>query len=146
MELLSHPADDEIVAVIVAGVLSGEPRGEREHIGGGAPSRRCPWIADAVATASPAVRGRGRIEIDVAGARIRVENGVDQETVHGVGGGAGRPLISFRADLKIMLAAQPVDFRKSVHTLSALVSEALRADCGDVFIFRSKRSDRVKLL
>jgi hypothetical protein len=27
-----------------------------------------------------------------------------------------------------MLAAQPVDFRKSVHTLSALVSEALRAD------------------
>src|SRR5436309_3551351 len=47
-----------------------------------------------------------------------------------------------------MLAAQPVDFRKSVHTLSALVSEALRANpyCGDVFIFRSKRSDRVKLL
>src|SRR5258708_12023730 len=47
-----------------------------------------------------------------------------------------------------MLAAQPVDFRKSVHTLSALVSEALRADpyCGDVFIFRSNRSDRVKLL
>jgi transposase len=57
-------------------------------------------------------------------------------------------VISFRADLKIMLAAQPVDFRKSVHTLSALVSEALRANpyCGDVFIFRSKRSDRVKLL
>jgi len=54
-------------------------------------------------------------------------------------------LISFRADLKIMLAAQPVDFRKSVHTLSALVSEALRADpyCGDVFIFRSKRPQRV---
>jgi transposase len=57
-------------------------------------------------------------------------------------------LISFRADLKIMLAAQPVDFRKSVHTLSALVSEALRANpyCGDIFIFRSKRSDRIKLL
>jgi transposase len=57
-------------------------------------------------------------------------------------------VISFRADLKVMLAAQPVDFRKSVHTLSALVSEALRADpyCGDVFIFRSKRLDRVKLL
>jgi IS66 Orf2 like protein len=47
-----------------------------------------------------------------------------------------------------MLAAQPVDLRKSVHTLSALVSEALRANpyCGDVFIFRSKRLDRVKLL
>ena len=57
-------------------------------------------------------------------------------------------MISFRADLKIMLATQPVDFRKSVHTLSALVTEALRANpyCGDIFIFRSKRSDRVKLL
>jgi len=57
-------------------------------------------------------------------------------------------LISFRSDLKIMLAARPVDFRKSVHTLSALVSEALRANpyCGDIFIFRSKRSDRIKLL
>ena len=57
-------------------------------------------------------------------------------------------MISFHADLKVMLAVQPVDFRKSVHTLSALVSETLRANpyCGDVFIFRSKRSDRVKLL
>jgi hypothetical protein len=27
------------------------------------------------------VRGRGRIEIDIAGARIRVENGVDQVTL-----------------------------------------------------------------
>jgi transposase len=57
-------------------------------------------------------------------------------------------LITLRPDLKVVLAAQPVDFRKSVHTLSALVSEALRANpyCGDVFVFRSKRADRVKLL
>jgi transposase len=42
-----------------------------------------------------------------------------------------------------VVAAHPVDFRKSVHTLSALVSEALRANpyCGDVFVFRSKRTD-----
>jgi transposase len=48
----------------------------------------------------------------------------------------------------VVLAAQPVDFRKSVHTLSALVSEALRANsyCGNVFVFRGKRMDRVKLL
>src|SRR5207245_11539832 len=47
-----------------------------------------------------------------------------------------------------MLSTQPVDFRKSVHTLSALVSEALRSNpyCGNVFVFRSKRADRVKLL
>ena len=57
-------------------------------------------------------------------------------------------MIALRADLKVVVAAQPVDFRKSVHTLSALVSEALRANpyCGDVFVFRSKRADRVKLL
>src|SRR4029077_18006623 len=63
-------------------------------------------------------------------------------------GASGHPLIALQPDLKVVLAAQPVDFRKSVHTLSALVSEALRANpyCGDVFVFRSRRADRVKLL
>jgi len=37
--------------------------------------------ADMVATTLPSVRSRGRIEIDVAGARIRVENGVDHATL-----------------------------------------------------------------
>jgi transposase len=37
--------------------------------------------ADTVAMALPAVRTRGRIEIDIAGARIRVEAGVDQATL-----------------------------------------------------------------
>src|SRR5438445_11382146 len=57
-------------------------------------------------------------------------------------------MIALRPELKVVVAAQPVDFRKSLHTLSALVSEALRANpyCGDVFVFRSKRADRVKLL
>ena len=36
---------------------------------------------DALATALPAVRSRGRIEIDIAGARIRVESGVDHATL-----------------------------------------------------------------
>ena len=35
-------------------------------------------------------------------------------------------MIAFRSDLKIWVAAQPTDFRKSVHTLSALVSETLK--------------------
>lgn len=63
-------------------------------------------------------------------------------------GASGQRLIELRSDLKVVLAAQPVDFRKSVHTLSTLVSEALRANpyCGDVVVFRSKRMDRVKLL
>ena len=29
----------------------------------------------------PAVRSRGRIEIDIAGARIRIDSGVDQATL-----------------------------------------------------------------
>ena len=66
----------------------------------------------------------------------------------GAVGAPRQPVIALRSDLKVVLATQPVDFRKSVHTLSALVSEALRANpyCGDVFVFRSKRADRVKLL
>jgi len=36
---------------------------------------------DTVATPLPALRSRARIEIDIAGARIRVENGVDHATL-----------------------------------------------------------------
>lgn len=57
-------------------------------------------------------------------------------------------MITPRPGLKVVLATQPIDFRKGVHGLVALVAEALKADpyCGDVFVFRSKRKDRLKLL
>ncbi len=57
-------------------------------------------------------------------------------------------MISLRADLKVVVASQPIDFRRGVHGLVALVAEALDSDpyCGDVFIFRSKQKDRLKLL
>ena len=50
--------------------------------------------------------------------------------------------------VRILLAAQPVDFRKGMDGLAALVQQVLRADpfAGDVFIFRPKRADRVKIL
>ena len=50
--------------------------------------------------------------------------------------------------VRILLAAQPVDFRKGLAGLAALVQQALRADPfqSDVFIFRARRADRVKLL
>jgi transposase len=52
------------------------------------------------------------------------------------------------ADLKVAVASKPIDFRKGVNGLVALVADALMADpyCGDVFVFRSKRSDRLKIL
>jgi transposase len=53
-----------------------------------------------------------------------------------------------RPGLRIMVACKPVDFRKGMDSLAAVVTQALAADvfAGDVFIFRSKRSDRLKLL
>ena len=50
--------------------------------------------------------------------------------------------------VRILLAAQPVDFRKRMDGLAALVQQALQANpfAGDVFIFRPRRADRVKIL
>jgi transposase len=57
-------------------------------------------------------------------------------------------MLTLRSDLRIMVAAWPVDFRRGMDSLAMLVSETLRKDpfCGDLFIFRSKRSDRIKIL
>ena len=50
--------------------------------------------------------------------------------------------------VRILLATRPVDFRKGMDGLAALVQQVLRADpfAGDVFIFRPRRADRVKIL
>ncbi len=57
-------------------------------------------------------------------------------------------MIQVGGGLKVLLATQPLDFRRGVQGLAALVVQALRADpyCGGVFVFRSKRSDRLKLI
>jgi len=50
--------------------------------------------------------------------------------------------------VRVFVWSRPVDFRKGVNGLAALVSSALGENpyCGDVFVFRSKRKDRLKLL
>lgn len=57
-------------------------------------------------------------------------------------------MIGLSGGRRILLATQPVDFRKGMDTLAALVAEVLLADpfCGDVFVFRAKRCGRLKLL
>lgn len=57
-------------------------------------------------------------------------------------------MIALGADLKVVVASQPIDFRRGVNGLVALVAEALKADpyCGDIFVFRAKRMDRLKIL
>ncbi|WP_374765336.1 IS66 family insertion sequence element accessory protein TnpB [Yunchengibacter salinarum] len=50
--------------------------------------------------------------------------------------------------VRIMVATQPVDFRKGHDGLAALVQSALKEDpfTGTVFVFRAKRADRLKIL
>ncbi|PDS67886.1 IS66 family insertion sequence element accessory protein TnpB [Rhizobium phaseoli] len=50
--------------------------------------------------------------------------------------------------VKIVVATQPVDFRRGMNGLVALVASALAADpyCGDVFVFRAKRLDRLRCI
>ena len=48
----------------------------------------------------------------------------------------------------MLIATSPVDFRKGMDGLAALVQETLKADpfSGAIFVFRAKRADRVKLI
>ena len=57
-------------------------------------------------------------------------------------------MITTGAEIQVLVATRPVDFRKQADGLAAIVQAALGADpfCGAVYVFRSKRKDRVKLL
>lgn len=50
--------------------------------------------------------------------------------------------------VRILVATQPVDFRKGHDGLAALVQSVLQEDpfTGTVFVFRAKRADRLKIL
>ena len=57
-------------------------------------------------------------------------------------------MIALPAGARILLATQPVDFRKGAHGLAALAAEVLGEDpfSGTVIVFRSRRADRIKIL
>jgi transposase len=57
-------------------------------------------------------------------------------------------MLSFPPAVRIWLCVTPTDLRKSFDTLAELVRQRLEADplSGHVFVFRNRRSDRVKLL
>lgn len=52
------------------------------------------------------------------------------------------------AGVRVLIATRPVDFRRGADGLAATVQTILRQDpfCGTIFVFRSKRADRVKML
>jgi transposase len=57
-------------------------------------------------------------------------------------------MIALPAGIKVLVATRPVDFRRGADSLAALVREQLRHDpfSGTLFIFRSKRTNRLKML
>ncbi len=57
-------------------------------------------------------------------------------------------MIASPPGVRIFVSARPVDFRKGIDGLAAVVQEHLRLDpfCGALYVFRSKRADRVKVL
>jgi transposase len=57
-------------------------------------------------------------------------------------------MIALPSGVRVLIATRPVDFRKGMDGLAALVKEHLGADpfCGTIFVFRAKRADRVKLI
>ncbi len=57
-------------------------------------------------------------------------------------------MIALPAGRRVLVWSAPIDFRAGMDRLAALVQVALRADpfAGDIFVFRSRRADRVKLL
>ena len=57
-------------------------------------------------------------------------------------------MINLAAGARVLLATQPIDFRKGAHSLAALAQEVLAEDpfSGVVIVYRAKRSDRLKIL
>lgn len=57
-------------------------------------------------------------------------------------------MLSLPTSVRIWLATQATDMRKSFDSLAELVRQQLQGDplSGQLFVFRNKRADRVKLL
>jgi transposase len=57
-------------------------------------------------------------------------------------------MIAVPAGVRVLVATRPVDFRRGADGLAALVQESLGHDpfCGTIYVFRSKRADRVKIV
>ncbi len=57
-------------------------------------------------------------------------------------------MIQLTPQMRILVAVEPVDFRKGIDGLSRLCREVLKSDpfSGGVFVFRSRRGTSLKLL
>lgn len=57
-------------------------------------------------------------------------------------------MLSFPSSVRVYLAVEPVDMRKSFNGLFAVASQSLREDPlqGGLYVFSNRRRDRVKIL
>ena len=57
-------------------------------------------------------------------------------------------MIAVPAGVRVLVATKPVDFRRGADSLAALAREELQRDpfAGTIFVFLSKRADRLKIL
>jgi transposase len=57
-------------------------------------------------------------------------------------------VLTLPPSVRVYIAAEPTDLRKSFDGLSALVSQRFGADplCGHLFVFRNRRGDQVRVL
>jgi transposase len=78
-----------------------------------------------------------------SGTVLRVPAGVESITLERI-----LTMISLRLPARVFLCLTPTDMRKSFDGLAALVQSTMAADplAGDLFVFRGKRGDRIKLL
>src|ERR1700722_11932006 len=98
-------------------------------------------------------RRSATIEIVIGAIKVRVPGGAEARDVEAVLRGSVCQLMSGGmlippGPIRVLVATKPVDFRKGMDGLAALVKEQLKADpfSGVIFCFRSKRADRVKLI
>src|SRR5437588_672271 len=88
------------------------------------------------------------IEISVGIATVRIRGAIDTRSLAAVLKALKVRVIVPPTSVRVLVATKPVDFRKGMDGLAALVQEQLRADpfSGVIYVFRAKRADRVKLL
>ena len=89
------------------------------------------------------------IEIVLGAATVRVGAGTDVATLTKVLRAVkAATWITVPAGVRVLVATKPVDFRRGADSLAALAKEELQRDpfSGTIFVFRSKRADRLKIL
>ena len=98
-------------------------------------------------SSQPALTNAGRIEVALGDTVVRII-GRDRDARCRAARREEVIVITAGAEIQVLVATRPVDFRKQADGLAAIVQAALGADpfCGAVYVFRSKRMDRVKLL